>query len=141
MSKDGPIIVIEDDIDDQGILAEVFKRLNIKNEIVFLSNGDKAIDYLATTTTNPFIILSDVNMPKINGFELKEKIRRDEKVALKYIPYLFFTTGAHKQLVNDAYALSAQGFFLKPIRITDLENTIKTIVAYWSLAVAPDEFD
>jgi CheY-like chemotaxis protein len=65
MSKQGPIMIIEDDRDDQYILTEVFSLLKIKNQLKFFENGNKALDYLNTTTDSPFIILSDVNLPGI----------------------------------------------------------------------------
>ena len=68
MNKDGPIIIIEDDIDDQQIIGEIFKKLDHKNEIVFFHDGNLALEYLNKTDIHPFLILSDINMPKINGF-------------------------------------------------------------------------
>ncbi len=67
-------------------------------------------------------------MPKINGFELRNKVFTNEQLQTKCIPYLFFTTSATKKAVIDAYALSVQGFFLKPDSIQRLERTIKRIV-------------
>ena len=59
MNKGGPIIIIEDDIDDQEILSAVFNELNYKNEIIFFGDGEKALEYLTTTELEPFIIFSD----------------------------------------------------------------------------------
>ncbi|HUQ96439.1 MAG TPA: response regulator, partial [Chitinophagaceae bacterium] len=114
MNKTGPIIVIEDDAEDQEILVEIFKNLGYKNEIVYFLDSAKALEYLTDTDANPFLILSDINMPRINGFELRSKIFTNEQLKLKCIPYLFFTTGANKQSVIDAYSMSVQGFFVKP---------------------------
>ena len=73
MNKGGPIIIIEDDLDDQDILTEVFKELNYRNEIIFFDDGEKALTYLTATEVEPFIIFSDINMPKLSGMELREK--------------------------------------------------------------------
>ena len=67
MNKTGPIIVIEDDSDDQELLVMVFKELGFKNEIIFFEDGEAALDYLIKSDVEPFIILSDINMPKLNG--------------------------------------------------------------------------
>ncbi len=140
MNKKGPIIVIEDDIDDQELLQGIFDKLEYQNKIMFFPDGDKALEYLNITEEQPFLILCDVNMPKINGFELRAKISTDQQLVTKCIPYLFFTTGATKKMVLEAYALSVQGFFVKPNHVDDLESTIKKIVEYWQECISPGEY-
>ncbi len=141
MNKTGPIIVIEDDIDDQEMLEEIFLKLGYKNKIVYFADGNEALEYLNKTDVQPFLILSDINMPKINGFELRNKIFTNEQLQTKCIPYLFFTTSATKKSVTDAYALSVQGFFEKPNSMKGLENTIKKIIEYWQECIAPSQYD
>ena len=141
MDKNGPIIVIEDDLDDQEVLEMIFRNLNYPNEIIFFEDGNEALEFLKSTDVKPFLILSDVNMPKINGFELRNKVFTNQQLQLRCIPYLFFTTGANKKLVSDAYALSVQGFFKKPHTVPELELTIKKIVEYWKECIAPSEYD
>jgi CheY-like chemotaxis protein len=141
MNKTGPIIVIEDDIDDQEMLVEIFKQLGYANKIVYFTDGNHALDYLNQTDVQPFLILSDVNMPKINGFELRNKVFTNEQLQTKCIPYLFFTTASDKKSVIEAYALSVQGFFKKPNTMGELENTIRKIVEYWQECIAPSQFD
>ena len=137
--KNGPVIVIEDDEDDQYMLEEVFKNLNYKNKIVFFKDGNDALDYLNLTKEPPFLILSDINMPRINGFELRNKIQANELLHVKCIPYLFFTTNANKKSVIEAYAMSVQGFFVKPNKYEELESTIKKIMDYWKECIAPNK--
>lgn len=140
MNKDGPVVVIEDDEEDQMFLEEIFKNLDYKNKIVFFKDGNEALEYLNKTDVVPFLILSDINMPKINGFELRSKIHTNQQLHVKCIPYLFFTTHANKESVIDAYAMSVQGFFVKPSSISKLEHTIKTIMEYWKQCIAPNEY-
>ena len=141
MNKSGPIIVIEDDIDDQEILVEIFKDLGYANEIVYFVDGNDALEYLNRTEIQPFLILSDINMPKINGFELRNKVFTNELLQEKCIPYLFFSTNATKKSVIDAYALSVQGFFIKPNSMKELESTIRKIVEYWQECIAPSQYN
>lgn len=141
MNKTGPIIVIEDDADDQHILEKIFLKLGYENKIVYFADGNKALEYLNQTDVQPFLILSDVNMPRINGFELRSKVFTNEQLQTKCIPYLFFTTSADKKSVVDAYALSVQGFFIKPDTINALENTIRKIVEYWQDCIAPSQYE
>ena len=138
MNKIGPIIVIEDDSDDQQILKEIFKSLNYQNPIVYFSDGEDALQFLINTEIKPFLILSDINMPKLSGFELREKIFINERLNLKCIPYLFFTTTSNQKAVVNAYSQSVQGFFVKPNEFNKLENTIKKIVEYWQECEAPN---
>ncbi len=138
MNKAGPIIIIEDDAEDQDILIEVFKELTYKNEIIFFDDGQKALDYLIDTRVEPFIIFSDINMPKLNGMELREKVHENEDLRIKSIPYLFFSTSAEQNHVIEAYSKSIQGFFVKPSNIGEIKETIKTIVEYWQKCVSPN---
>jgi len=138
MNKSGPIIIIEDDTDDQEILTEIFKELNYENEIIFFGDGEAALEFLINTAIEPFIIFSDINMPKLNGVELREKVHNNEDLRIKSIPYLFFTTIAEQKHVVDAYSKSIQGFFVKPAKYEHLKRTIKIIVEYWQECVSPN---
>lgn len=138
MNKSGPIIIIEDDLDDQEFLSDVFQKLAYKNEIIFFGDGEQALDYLIKTDVEPFIIFSDINMPKLNGMELREKVHQNEDLRLKSIPYLFFSTVAEQENVIDAYSKSVQGFFIKPSNFNELTDIIKTIVEYWQKCVSPN---
>ena len=82
MNKSGPIIVIEDDEDDRGLLMEVFKELNFTNEIIYFKDGESAHEHLVNVRIKPFLILSDINMPKLNGIELKERIQNNEDLGM-----------------------------------------------------------
>lgn len=138
MNKTGPIIVIEDDRGDQELLSIVFHELNLMNEIIFIEDSEKALEYLTDSEIEPFIILSDMNMPKLNGIELREKIHTNENLRLKCIPYLFFSTSAEQSYVVDAYSKSVQGFFVKPYSYDKLLRVIRIIVEYWQECESPN---
>ena len=137
----GPIVIIEDDEDDRDILNDVFKKLNYPNELIFFVDGVAAFDFLTTSGKVPFIILSDINMPKLNGFELRTKLKSDANLSLKCIPYLFFSTALDQKAVIDAYSLSVQGFFVKQTSVSELEKTITIIMEYWKRCAAPNNFE
>ncbi len=138
MNKIGPIVVIEDDSDDQEILNQIFKELEFRNSVVYFSESEKALDFLIATDIEPFIILSDINMPRLNGMELREKIDTNEDLRIKCIPYLFFTTTSEQKYVVDAYSKSVQGFFIKPHSYDKLKRIIKLIVEYWLECESPN---
>jgi len=138
MNKNGPIVVIEDDVDDQEMLSEIFVALNYPNKILFFENGQMALEYLSASHEKPFLILSDINLPKLTGLELRDKLHNNEALRLKCIPYLFLTTAASQQAVIKAYSSSIQGFFVKPLSYGELERMIKRILEYWQDCVAPN---
>jgi CheY-like chemotaxis protein len=138
MNKSGPIIIIEDDMDDQEMLTEVFKELEYSNKVIFFGDSLKALAYLTDSDIEPFLVLSDINMPKLNGMELREKVHNNEDLRLKSIPYLFFSTTAEQKHVIDAYSRSIQGFFVKPTNYEKLKTVIAKIVAYWQECESPN---
>lgn len=134
------MIIIEDDEDDQDFLREIFQKLNYQNEILFFYDGQEALDHINASHDLPFLILSDINMPKLNGFALREKLKTDSKLSNKCIPYLFFSTAANQKSVIDAYSQSVQGFFVKQNSMVELEKTIVAIMEYWRRCAAPNDF-
>jgi CheY-like chemotaxis protein len=138
MNKSGPIIIIEDDLEDQAIFQEIFEELNYPNELVFFNDGEMALAYLTDETIEPFIIFSDINMPKLNGMELRAKVHENEDLRIKSIPYLFFSTSAEQAHVVDAYSKSVQGFFIKPSDFNEIKSVLKVIVEYWQKCVSPN---
>jgi CheY-like chemotaxis protein len=138
MNRNGTIVFIEDDLDDQHLLSKVFEELGYKNPIRFFADGELALDYLINNPVEPFIVFSDINMPKLNGLELREQIRNNEDLRLKCTPYLFFSTTAQQQHVIDAYSKSVQGFFVKPHSLPELRKTLKIIIDYWKECISPN---
>ncbi len=138
MNRNGAIVIVEDDTDDQEMFSAVFKDLDCKNEIIFFNDGQDALAYLTGKTTEPFIVLSDINMPKLNGTDLRKKIHENEDIRVKTIPYLFFTTNAEQNAVVDAYSKSIQGFFVKPSTFEGLKDTMNTIIDYWQKCESPN---
>lgn len=140
MNRNGPVIIIEDDKDDQDILSEVFKGLSYPNEIKFFLDGQRALDYLNESDVIPFLILSDINMPKLDGFALRDKVKMDAALQVKCIPYLFFSTAVSQDAVIKAYSHSVQGFFIKQTSFDEIEKTIVVIMEYWKRCASPNNF-
>jgi CheY-like chemotaxis protein len=140
MNKNGPVVIIEDDPDDRDFLKEVFQKLRYPNELIFFFDGEQALEFFNRTEIVPFLILSDINMPKLEGFALRDKLKTDADLMIKCIPYLFFSTALNQKAVVDAYSLSAQGFFVKQTSMSELEKTITVIMEYWKRCAAPNNF-
>ncbi|MES2647466.1 MAG: response regulator [Bacteroidota bacterium] len=138
MSVSGPIIIIEDDLDDQQILQETLLELGVNNVICFFDNCIDVYQYLLVTHDKPFLILSDVNLPVMTGSELKQRINENEELRKKAIPFIFFTTTANAKAVEKAYDMMVQGYFEKDSDLKSLKATLGTIIAYWKLCKHPN---
>ena len=138
MSKRGPIIILEDDKDDQEIIKEIFHNLHIKNEVLLFESGEPALEYLITTPDQMFLILCDVNMPGMNGLEFRRQVDKNRELKLKSIPFVFLTTAISEKNVKEAYEMSVQGFFQKPANFKAFETLIKAIYDYWQQCRHPN---
>lgn len=134
----GPIVIIEDDPDDQVVLKEAFENLKVPNTLRFFSNGKDAYHYLDTTTEKPFLVFSDINLPGMSGAELKRQINSVVHIRRRSIPFVFLTTTSAHAAVMDAYESLAQGFFTKPNNMKSLEQMLEMILNYWKLSRHPD---
>jgi CheY-like chemotaxis protein len=132
-----PIIIIEDDADDRELFSTVFAAIKAKHPVLYFENGIDAYNHLVTATVYPFIILSDINMPLISGFDLRNRIFQNEDLRLKCIPYIFFSTGNTDKMVREAYSMSVQGYFRKPDSLKEYERILKNIICYWNDSITP----
>jgi CheY-like chemotaxis protein len=129
----GPIIIVDDDKDDQELYEESIRAIGIANELLFFDKAKQLLDYLLITEEQPFIILSDVNMPEMTGLELKKIIQDDPYLCTKGIPFVFISTNASKVSVRHAHALSVQGYFEKPSSLEGIKEMFRKLFDYWTL--------
>ncbi|WP_294818272.1 response regulator [uncultured Flavobacterium sp.] len=129
------ILVIEDDEDDRDILREIFRDLGYKNKIVFFSDSTEALDYIRRPEIEPFIIISDINMPKLGGFELRNIILNEEIFMDKHIPYIFISNAQDEQSLKQANKLSIQGYIHKGNDYNKYKEKIKNLIDYWKVNV------
>jgi len=134
MPKSGPIIIVEDDRDDQDLLREVFQELKIPNLLRFFSSCMEALNYLVTTIENPFLIISDINLPAMSGFDFKTSINQNESLRRKNIPFVFLSTNSDKTAIAKAFDVSAHGYFIKPVRLVDIKEMMLKIIDYWKIS-------
>lgn len=140
MNKKGPIIVIEDDADDRDSIASVYNELGFENKLVFLEDGEKALKFLNTLDVVPFIIISDINMPKLDGLALRTLVSKNQAINFLCIPYIIFSTTTDKRFVDLAYSSGIQGYFQKPSSYMELKNTLMTIIGYWKKSRSPGNY-
>lgn len=135
-----PIIQIEDDEDDQFLVSKALTELSVPNPVHFFPNGQAALDYLLTASEQPLVILCDINMPLMNGLELRDQIDANPYLREKAIPFIFFTTSASADLVRAAYRGSIQGFHQKEQTFERLKEQLNLIISYWKNCLHPNSF-
>lgn len=139
MSKSGVIVIIEDDLDDRKFLGEIIKELNVTNELKWFETSEEALDFISTTFQSIFIILSDVNLPGKSGLEFKKTLDDNPELRRKSIPFIFYSTAANQDDVNEAFlTMTTQGFFKKGPDYENAKIAIKVILDYWRLCRHPN---
>lgn len=137
--RSGPIIVIEDDIDDKEVLGAIFSELHVKNKLIWFAKSADAFEYLKTTSDKPFIIFCDVNLPLEDGVSFKKRIDKDPYLREKSIPFVFYSTSVDQQTVNEAYTkMTVQGFFQKGSTYEEIKKTVRLILDYWMTCRHPN---
>ena len=137
MAKLGPIIIAEDDPDDQEILRDILQELHVQNELKFFDNGQKVMDYLLQTIDHPFMILSDVNLLGMNGHDLKARINAHPELSKRTIPFILLTTSVEPNILRRSYEMKAQGYFQKGDSMDQMLNMMNIIIQYWTLCKYP----
>lgn len=133
-----PIIVVEDDLDDQFLMQKIFERIGMRIELVFFNNGREALSYLKETERDTFLILCDINMPVMNGLELRAHLNADEALRQKSIPFIFLSTAIRERDIQHAYDMTVQGFFQKENSLEQMQEVIASIVKYWHKSKHPN---
>ena len=132
-----PILYVEDEISYAEHLAYLFRRQKVPNRLIHLSHGEDAIAYLSRkgkftdpeTSPLPGLMLVDLKMPRVNGFELLQFIRTKSKVP--WMPVVVMTVSEDLKDVQKAYQLGAQSFLVKPINTESLAELLETWENYW----------
>ena len=137
--KGDTILLVEDNPDDVDLLMRALKKNNIANDITVTRDGAEALDYLfgggqytdRDTSVTPRIILLDLNMPKINGLQVLEKIRADERTALT--PVIILTSSKEEQDLISGYRSGANSYVRKPVDFNEFVDAVHQIGLYWLL--------
>ena len=128
------ILLVEDNEGDIVLAKEALKEARIKNRITVVTDGEQALQYLFRengyyNASHPDLILLDVNLPKVNGMEVLERIKSDP--ALKIIPVVMLTTSTSEKDVMRAYQSYVNCYINKPIDLEEFIRVIKTIESFW----------
>lgn len=128
------ILLIEDNPGDIRLTREALKDAKIKNNLTVIEDGKDAYDYLLQKgaykgAIKPDLILLDLNLPKMDGRELLQKIKSD--TALRVIPVVVLTTSKHEEDILKSYDYHANCYINKPVDFNNLLTIVKSIEEFW----------
>ncbi len=141
------ILLVEDNADDEALTMRALKKNNITNEIVVARDGVEALDYLFGTglhagrdiSNQPELILLDLKLPRVDGFEVLKKLRTD--VRTKLLPVVILTSSNEQQDIVNGYGLGANSYVRKPVDFQHFLDAVKQLGLYWLVLNEGAPFD
>ena len=131
-----PILLVEDDQVDVMTVMRALKEIKVTNPVVNMENGEEALKYLRDPdSAKPCIILLDLNMPIMNGFEFLQVVKHDAQ--LKRIPVVVLTTSEEQQDKVNSFDLGVAGYIAKPVDYRRFVEVMRSIDAYWTISEMP----
>ncbi len=133
------ILLVEDNPDDVELTIRSLKKNNIMNEVVVAGDGAEALEYLFGTGAHagrdpsamPAVILLDLKLPKIDGLEVLQRLRADERT--KFLPVVILTSSKEEKDVINGYKLGANSYIRKPVDFTQFSEAVGQLGLYWLL--------
>ncbi len=130
------ILLVEDDTVDAMTVKRALKDINVTNKVVHVTNGEEAWNYLNDPNhSKPFLILLDINMPKMSGIELLKILKEDQD--LIRIPVVMLTTSTNDRDIIQSFNLCVAGYMIKPVDYQHFVETMRTVENYWRLSRRP----
>lgn len=136
--SENPILLVEDNPDDQALTLRALAKNNIRNEVIVARDGVEALDILFATGTRqgrpplkPQVVLLDLKLPRIDGLEVLRRLRAEEKTRL--IPVVILTSSKEEQDVVAGYKLGANSYIRKPVDFTQFMEAVRQLGMYWLL--------
>lgn len=133
------IFLIEDDEVDFIIIKKAFENINMLNELIRAKDGLEACEWIESGCLDsvPYVILLDLNMPRMNGIEFLEWLRNKGPEHHRKSPVVILTTSADPHDKKDAYDFCIGGYILKPVDINSFVNSMSILGKYWALCEIP----
>jgi len=132
------LLLVEDELDHANLIREVLqKEGHLINKIVWVKNGRQALDYVfqigeyeGQEVATPGLILLDLKLPELDGFEVLKRIKQDE--TYKEIPAVVLTTSRNAEDVKKALRLGANDYIVKPVTWEGFERKVRELGKYWT---------
>jgi two-component system response regulator len=146
--NDKVILLVEDNLRDEALTLRALSNSNTLNEVVVARDGVEALDFLfctgahaeRDTSVMPQMILLDLKLPKLDGFEVLERIRGDERT--RRLPVIIFTSSDEEEDMINSYGLGANSYIRKPVDFEHFLVAAKQLGLYWlavNLTASPVE--
>ena len=142
MPSMGRILLVEDDLKDVELTMTALEEYNLSNEVVVARDGEEALDYLyyrgkfqRRSGDNPAVLLLDLKLPKVDGLEVLETIKQDEK--LRVIPVVVLTSSREERDMVASYKLGVNAYVVKPVDFHEFVNAIKELGVFWAIINEP----
>ena len=130
-----PILLVEDNSDDEALTIRAFEKNNIRNQVVVARDGAEAVDQLRAIDGGdvppPLLILLDLKLPKIDGLEVLRRLRDDERTQL--IPVVVLTSSKLDEDIIASYRNGANGYVRKPVKFAEFAEAVSTLGMFWLL--------
>lgn len=133
-----PIYLIENDDDDREFFLLAWSELDYPNSLEFFKTAEDALWKIQDDAQNPFLIICDVNVPRMGGFELRERLLTNAVLRHRSIPFLFWSTEASDKQIKKAYDLGSHGFFIKKEKMNDMKTFLTNVMEYWKMSETPN---
>jgi DNA-binding response OmpR family regulator len=134
----GRILMVEDDPKDVELTLTALEDYNLANEVVVAHDGEEALDYLYCrgkfanrSSDNPAVMLLDLKLPKIDGLEVLQQVKSDDK--LKMIPIVVLTSSHEEKDMVTSYKLGVNAYVVKPVEFHEFVNAIKELGIFWAV--------
>lgn len=134
----GPIILIEDDPEDQEMVKEALNDLKVGQSLVSFESGTVFLEWLKRTEEKPFLIFCSLHLAQIGGIDLRKRIDEDPMLRKRSIPFVFLSTDNRASTIESAYETTVQGYFIKDNTFEGLVRSLKVILDYWTLCEHPN---
>src|ERR671925_425961 len=142
MNGFGRILIVEDDPKDVELTLTALGEYNLANEVVVTRDGEEALDYLycrgnfdTRTADNPAVLLLDLKLPKVDGLEVLQQMKSDEK--LRMIPVVVLTSSREERDMVTSYKLGVNAYVVKPVDFHEFVNAIKELGVFWAVINEP----
>ena len=143
MNRSNIILLVEDNADDVELTLRAFRKSKILNEIVVVTDGVQALDYVfaegahagRNLEANPAVILLDLKLPKIGGLEVLRRLRADERT--RRIPVVVLTSSNEERDILSSYDLGANSFVRKPVDFAQFVEAAQQLGMYWLVMNEP----
>jgi two-component system, response regulator len=140
------ILLVEDNPQDAELTIRTFQKHNLANRVLVVEDGAEALDFIfckgkyahRSIKNPPKVILLDIKLPKIDGLEVLQKIKSDERT--KFIPVVMVTSSREDPDLRKAYELGVNSYVVKPVNFNAFSDSISCLGLYWLLVNEPPLF-